>query len=396
MLTLPAIKIRQFNLEFYLLNLMASDVRKLSRFEVLGEEGLHGSKHSRKAKAASVNWRVLEEQVHTRADAFQRPVLRKKIEELTEYYTECCNSGVMPPIPGAVLVFTEERVHFTPSGGNPYVGFLQLSETEGSLRVLDGQHRLLALTALMDSAPEERVWQVQVPAILFSGLPPAVIVEMFVTINAKHTKLNPSLLFELKGRQLYPDPVDCKIHDAIKRLNAEGGPLEGHVKMLGVGRGKVPQAGLAQEMRALVDSLAPPTVGAMRRQQGQAEAGLVGKPLTRNEFDEFTQKLDSFFYVYFDEIRHVFEPIWEKRSYSIRCTTALRAFIQAARPVVSAIYRSGGDQRGVVRRMVAPWEEKVGIQRFAKSEWVQKAAGGGHQTTRLLARELMSALGSPE
>jgi hypothetical protein len=112
------------------------------------------------------------------------------------------------------------------------------------LRVLDGQHRLLALAALLkggNASQEEHAAAslLQVPAVLFSSLPAPSVVEMFVTINSKHTRLNSSLLFELKGRQLYADPIDARVHDVIKKLNAEGSPLAGDIKMLGIGPGKV-------------------------------------------------------------------------------------------------------------------------------------------------------------
>ena len=46
-----------------------------------------------------------------------------------------------------------------------------------------------------------------VPAIIFDRLPEDHIVQMFVTINAKHTRLNASHLVSLSGRQLYRDEL---------------------------------------------------------------------------------------------------------------------------------------------------------------------------------------------
>ena len=43
------------------------------------------------------------------------------------------------------------------------------------------------------------------PAIIFDRLPEDHVVQMFVTINAKHTRLNASHLVSLSGRQLYRD-----------------------------------------------------------------------------------------------------------------------------------------------------------------------------------------------
>jgi DGQHR domain-containing protein len=251
-----------------------------------------------------------------------------------------------------------------------------MSESEGTLRVLDGQHRLLALDALLGSPDADAIRGVQVPAILFVGLPPPSVVEMFVTINSKHTRLNPSLLYSLKGRQLYPDPIDSAIHDAIKELNGRNAsPLAGHVKMLGVGPGRVPQAGLAQEMRAAIDAV-----------RGASE----GAPW----LDDFVENLGRFYSLYFREVQRSFAEVWESKKHSVRSTIALRAFVQASQPVVARVYDVGGDPRPTVSSMLAPWSSRIGGARFETAgAWRAKAAGGGKETTRVLARELVAALG---
>ena len=105
------------------------------------------------------------------------------------------------------------------------------------LRVLDGQHRLLALHAL---AAEGDLRGLEVPAVLFDTLDARQIVELFVTINAKHTRLNPSHIVSLAGRKLYPDANQALAHDVIRSLNEdETSPLQGEIKMLGTGRGRV-------------------------------------------------------------------------------------------------------------------------------------------------------------
>lgn len=377
MLTVPALKIRQFRHEFYLLNLSGVDVQRLVRFEVLGEAGLDGGgRATRRARSSPVNWVEIERKVHTSEKAFQRPILRNKIEELAEHYRTCREDGAVPAIPGAVLLVSEEPVTFTAEGANPFVGLVQMSESEGTLRVLDGQHRLLALDALLGSPEAAAIHDIQVPAILFAGLPAPSVVEMFVTINSKHTRLNPSLLYSLKGRQLYPDPIDSAIHDAIKQLNGtKGSPLAGHVKMLGVGPGKVPQAGLAQEMRAAIDAI-----------RGEGEAAPWA--------NDFAADLGRFYDLYFREIQRAFAEIWESKKHSVRSTIALRAFVQASPPVVTRVYDLGGDPRPTVRSMLAPWSERIGGARFeTAAAWRAKAAGGGKETTRVLARELAAALG---
>jgi DGQHR domain-containing protein len=258
---------------------------------------------------------------------------------------------------------------------------LQLSDAEGTLRVLDGQHRLLALAALLASteltdAERGAFRNVQVPAILFAGLPAPATVELFVTINSKHTRLNSSLLYSLKGRQLYPQPIDQHVHDAMKALNDEsGGPLEGHIKMLGVGTGNVAQAGLAQETVALLTAVG------------------TARPAAATEVIE---NVERFLPLYFEEVARAFDGVWTSKKHSVRSGIALRAFIQAAEPVLTKVLDVGGAPRPVVRAMLAPWAERVGGARFETAgAWRAKAAGGGKETTRILARELVAALGSP-
>ncbi len=384
MLSVPALRIQQFQQEFFLLNLSAVDVDRLVAFEVLGTTGLEGRRGGagKRSRPSVVDWEQIERRVSTSDKAFQRPILRKKIEELTTHYRQCRDDGAVPAIPGAVLLTSDQPVEFGPSPGNPFVGVVTLPESDGVLRVLDGQHRLLALHALLaapdlSDAEREAIRMVQVPALLFVGLPGPSVVEMFVTINSKHTRLNPSLLFSLRGRQLYPDLVDAKIHDTLRQLNqAAEGPLAGHIRLLGVGPGKVAQAGLAHELRTLLRAVA-----------ATSEAAAT----------ELTAHLDRFATAYFEEVARVFADAWTSKRHSTRSGTALRAFIQAAHPVALAVVARGGAPRPTIRAMLEPWHERIGPARFETTgAWRAHAAGGGKETTRALARQLIEALGAAE
>src|SRR5207245_3207565 len=115
---------------------------------------------------------------------------------------------------------------------------------------LEYPHRLLQPHCL--SQPGVTV-SIEVPAVLFDALDARQIVELFVTINAKHTRLNPSHIISLAGRKLYPDPNQALAHDVIRSLNEdETSPLHGEIKMLGTGRGRVSQTPLAEEMLGLL------------------------------------------------------------------------------------------------------------------------------------------------
>jgi len=381
MLTLPALKIQQFAKEFYLLNLSAGDVERLVRFEVLGEAGHAGidGKKTRKPKASGVNWGELEKRVGTSDKAFQRPIIRKKIDELAQYYTSCRESDALPAIPGAVILTTDSSAPFTPSGANPFLGLIQLPEEEGTLRALDGQHRLLALAALLhDPAASEEdraaARRLQVPAILFTGLADDQVVELFVTINAKHTRLNASLLVSLTGRQLYGDARMGRVHDVIRALNNQASsPLAGQIKLLGVGPGRVQQVGLAQEMKQMLDDW-----------ERKAPA-LVPR---------FEPEAKEFFLAYFKEIARVFATAWDGKKYSIKTATALRAFLQVTPEILARALAVGEASRAdALHTVLAPWADRIGNGRFESAgAWRAKIAGGGKQTTRLLARELVDAL----
>src|SRR2546422_3534970 len=183
---------------------------------------------------------MLEKRISESEIAYQRPVIRRKVEELGAYSREGKGAATLPAIPGAVIITSEKRFPFTPLASHHALGLLQIPEEQGVLRVLDGQHRLLALHALSQSG---ETFGIEVPAVLFDTLDARQIVELFVTINAKHTRLNPSHIISLAGRKLYPDPNQALAHDVIRSLNEdETSPLHGEIKMLGTGRGRVSQA----------------------------------------------------------------------------------------------------------------------------------------------------------
>src|SRR5207253_7800064 len=141
------------------------------------------------------------------------------------------------------------KLSFQSADGDGRVGILKVPEREGILRAIDGQHRLLALHADIERFEGE---EFAVPAIIFDRLPEDHVVQMFVTINAKHTRLNASHLVSLSGRQLYRDEALAAAHDVVRAINdREESTLYGEIKLLGVGKGRVGQAPLAQELKKL-------------------------------------------------------------------------------------------------------------------------------------------------
>jgi DGQHR domain-containing protein len=378
MINVAAIRMQQFGVQFYQASLTASDIDKLVRFEVLSYgdtaqapvRGSKGKPDGAAAPASKVNWDFLERRIASSEKAYQRQIIRKKIDELVQYYEQCRQARDLPSIPGAVIISCDEKLSFQPADGDSRVGTLKVPEREGILRAIDGQHRLLALHADIDRFEGE---DFAVPAIIFDRLPEDHVVQMFVTINAKHTRLNASHLVSLSGRQLYRDEALATGHDVVRALNdREDSPLYDEIKLLGVGRGRVAQAPLAQELKKLF-----------------AEGGVF-----HGRRGDVHEEAKRFFVSYFKQIAQVFSGAWNGRKYSIRSASALRAFIRVAPDVIRRLDQEHADRADyrAIGRVIAPWGRRIGDLRF-ETEGTWKRSG---TTVDSLAKELRLALQYPE
>src|SRR6478735_7811266 len=174
MINVAAIRMQQFGVQFYQASLTASDIDKLVRFEVLsyGEGGQPGVRGGRQKPGlpppSKVNWDLLERRIASSDKAYQRQIIRKKIEELVQYYEQCRQARDLPSIAGAVIISCDEKLTFEPVEAGASVGRLKVPEREGILRAIDGQHRLLALHADIENIQGD---DFNVSAIIFDRLP---------------------------------------------------------------------------------------------------------------------------------------------------------------------------------------------------------------------------------
>jgi DGQHR domain-containing protein len=375
MISVAAIRMQQFGVQFYQASLSASDIDKLVRFEVLnyGERSqpVRGGRRKGLPPPSKVNWDLLERRIASSDKAYQRQIIRRKIDELVQYYEQCRQARDLPSIAGAVIISCDEALRFEPATEGAWVGVLKVPEREGILRAIDGQHRLLALHADIERFGGEPF---TVPAVIFDRLPEDHVVQMFVTINAKHTRLNSSHLVSLSGRQLYRDESLAAAHDIVRALNdREDSPLFGDIKLLGVGRGRVAQAPLAQELKKL---FAADAFGGGRKG------------------DEFREESRRFFVNYLKQVAQVFSAAWNGRKYSIRSATALRAFIRVAPDVVKRLDQEHAERTDyrAIGRVIAPWGRRIGDLRFeTEGAWKRTAT-----TVDGLAKDLRLALQYPE
>jgi hypothetical protein len=134
-----ATRIRQKDGIFYFASIPAKDilakVRFISRFYGEGDQGIAPQVISQSDEIAQFIARI----EHNDA-AFQRQLSRAKVRALKNFYEMAVSQ---PPIPGTVLLFTSEKLAFTPLAGEQSIGNLQ--DSNAKFLIIDGQHRLAAL-----------------------------------------------------------------------------------------------------------------------------------------------------------------------------------------------------------------------------------------------------------
>ena len=94
MINVAAIRMQQFGVQFYQASLTAGDIDKLVRFEVLNyadgsQAGVRGNRPRPGALPSKVNWDLLERRIASSEKAYQRQIIRRKIDELVQYYEQC-------------------------------------------------------------------------------------------------------------------------------------------------------------------------------------------------------------------------------------------------------------------------------------------------------------------
>jgi hypothetical protein len=127
-----------------------------------------------------------------------------------------------------------------------------------------------------------------------------------------------------------------------------------------VGRGRVAQAPLAQELKKLFASEA------------------FGPARKSGDFQEDSRK---FFVNYFKQIALVFEGAWNGRKYAIKSASALRAFIRVAPDVIRRLDQEHADRTDfrAIGRVISPWGRRIGDLRF---ETEGAGSGPGRRSSR--------------
>ncbi len=164
--------------------------------------------------------------------AFQRELSRAKVTAIKNFYETAASQ---PPIPGTVLLFTEERLKFDPV--KPFANVGNLQEPRGKYLIIDGQHRLAALHFFKRERPDDAK-TMHVPCVIFDGKSEDFATEMFVIINSTPTRINKSHLIDLYEKVSWAAPDKKYAARVVDHLYREGdSPLRYKINRLG-GRSK--------------------------------------------------------------------------------------------------------------------------------------------------------------
>ncbi|HTL66232.1 MAG TPA: DGQHR domain-containing protein [Lacunisphaera sp.] len=160
--------------------------------------------------------------------AFQRELSRAKIRAIRNFYE---TAVTQPPIPGTVLLFTPQKLHFEAWADGSGVGRLQ--EPSEKYLIIDGQHRLAALEFFARTHPDD-ARNINVPCVIFDGRSEDFATEMFVIINSTPTRINKSHLIDLYERVSWAEP-DRRFAAHITELlyRSDDSPLQYRINRLG-------------------------------------------------------------------------------------------------------------------------------------------------------------------
>jgi len=225
-----ATQVRQKDGVFYFAAYPAEDlldkVRFISRF--------YGEGESIRAEEAESDDEVAGfiAKIESTDKAFQRQMSKAKVAQIKNFYETAVSQ---PPIPGTVLLFTAEKLHF--EAVRPFDNVGNLDEPRSKYLIIDGQHRLAALHFYMKHRRDDAK-TIHVPCIIFDGKSEDFATEMFVIINSTPTRINKSHLVDLYERVSWAAPDKKFAARLVDLLYSEGdSPLRYKINRLG-GRSK--------------------------------------------------------------------------------------------------------------------------------------------------------------
>lgn len=304
--------------------------------------------------------------------AFQRELSRTKVRAIKNFYETAVQQ---PPIPGTVLLFTAERLHFTPIAPFETVG--DLTEPQQKYLIIDGQHRLAALEFYMRQHPDE-ARTIAVPCIIFDGRSEDFAAEMFVIINSTPTRINKSHLIDLYEKVTFVEPESWIASHVVRLLYEEPySPLRYRINRLG-GRSRKDKWILQSELYAELHRW-------IKRDTEQ-----LGAPLRKSMHN--TRRYYEVVRDFLKAVQAVLHDAWGNDQYMVTRSVTLRALVRVCAdlattdpdPVESRAERW-------VRRLV-PWTSL--LREFRAEGFSERfAARGQSERVEAIYRRLATVIG---
>ncbi|MGQ0506170.1 MAG: DGQHR domain-containing protein [Myxococcaceae bacterium] len=245
-----ATRIRQKESAFYFVSYKVPDLLAKARF--VSRYYFEGEQLPSEAPASADEVAKFVSGVERSEGAFQRLVNRQKIAAIVNFFE---TAVTQPLVPGAILLFTDEKLKFEPLGEYKSMG--NLREPEGKYLIIDGQHRVAGL-GFYGKKHEREADGIEVPCLIFDGRSADFATEMFVIINSTHTRINKSHLVDLDEKVSWESPEKKLAAKVVNGLyENDDSPLRYKINRLG-GRSKqekwILQSELYNELYKLVQN----------------------------------------------------------------------------------------------------------------------------------------------
>ena len=292
--------------------------------------------------------------------AFQRNLSRSKVKAIRNFYETAITQ---PPIPGTVLLFTPQKLRFQPLDGSDTVGNLQVPEEK--FLIIDGQHRLAALSFYERTHPDEAK-SIFVPCVIFDGRSDDFATEMFVIINSTPTRINKSHLVDLYERVSWAEPDRRFAARIVEMLYSESdSPLRYRINRLG-GRSKqekwILQAELFNEIHRWV-----------KQAWAQIEKEGTDRPVAARYYAAARDFLKA--------AANVFGEAWGNDNYMVTKPVTLKALLRVCADLSAQDAEPADDRVERWSRSLALWTERVRdfrnegfYERFAAKGQVERVA----------------------
>ena len=361
-----AIRMRQKESVFYLAAYRASDLLRKVQFS--------GKSHPGEDAAEPTGDELVSaffRKVQSGSGFFQRRPYARKVQQIVEFYGD---PKGQPLIPGAVLLYTPEKLAFDPASGSELMG--NLHDPREPFLIIDGQHRLAGLEVLgrKDPAALEKI---DVPCVVFDKSQADFAVEMFFIINSTPTRLNRSHLIDLYERLQRATPIDKAAAKAVFLCYTESdSPLLRKVDMLGRHKRTerwIRQASLFRELRRLAER----------------NPRLFGEAPRPKDLYEVVRD-------YLRAVRRTFGEAWDSPRYRVTNDVTLMALLRVLGDYLKSsrgprTYEAGERQRAF-ENLLEPWRAMV--PDFREEGFYERfAARGQVERVGIIQRALANAIG---